>query len=496
MGEQIDERAFTPADHERFAARCREGLRALDLLLRRPGFGDGPASVGVEVEIGLVGPGAEPAPVNAEVAAAAGDDRLELELDRFNLEVNSPPAALAGRPFTALRGEVEDALGVIARAGRAHGARPVTIGILPSLRAEHLGLRAMTDAPRYRALNAGLRGLREGPFRIRIEGEEELLETTWDDVTLEGAATGMHVHLRAAPADFAARFNAAQMAVAPALAAAANSPVLLGRVLWEETRVALFGQAVDDRAPLWARWLPSRASFGHGWIARPLDPFAESVALHVPILPVVGEEDPLAVAAAGGVPELSELRLHHGTVWRWTRATVALGGEPHLRVEMRALPAGPTPIDMAANAAFLTGLALALAPEADWMARALPFELARRNFYAAARSGLDAVILWPAERAPSPRPRTAADLVADLLPPAREALVAAGVDAGEARGLLDVVATRAASRRTGAAWQRRALAAAERDRDRAGALRAMTEAYAERSATGAPVHEWDVPERL
>ena len=135
--------------------------------------------------------------------------------------------------------------------------------------------------------------------------------------------------------------NAAQMATGPVLAASVNSPLLMGRVLWQETRIALFGQAVDDRAPVTAAWLPSRASFGHGWVADALDPFSESVALHVPILPVLGDEDPLEVLRAGGVPSLDELRLHHGTVWRWNRTVLGVGDDPHLRLEMRALPGGP-----------------------------------------------------------------------------------------------------------------------------------------------------------
>ena len=302
-----------------------------------------------------------------------------------------------------------------------------------------------------------------------------------------------HVHLRVPPSAFTAAFNAAQTAIGPVLAAAGNSPLLLGHLLWHETRVALFGQAVDDRTAVSESWRPSRASFGQGWIASPDEPFAESVALHVPVLPVVGDEDPLAVLRAGGTPGLDELRLHHGTVWRWNRAVLAPGDDAHLRIEMRALPAGPSLADMAANAAFLVGLTMALAPQMGWMARSLPLDLARRNFYAAARQGLDAVLLWPSSSAPSPRPWRAPDLVARLLPVARVGLTGCGVEPGEADALLGVVAERAASGLTGAVWQRRALAALERDAPREEALAAMTEAYHARSSSAGPVHTWDLP---
>lgn len=492
MGEEIPTERFSDDDHRRFAERCQAGIAALGDLIERPGFGAGAPSIGIELEIGLVGDDAAPAGVNAEVQAASGDHRIDLELDRFNLELNTAPVSFEGRPLSALGDDLADGLAVVDRAAASAGARAVAVGILPTLRRDDLGPAAMSDSPRFRALSDGLLGLRGGPFQIQIDGDEPL-RLSWADLTLEGAATGLHVHLRMPPSAFAAAFNAAQAAVAPVLAAAGNSPLLLGHLLWHETRVALFGQAVDDRAPLAGAILPSRASFGHGWIADPLEPFSESVALHVPILPVVGPEDPERVLAEGGTPRLDELRLHHGTVWRWNRAIFAPGADPHLRIEMRALPAGPTLIDMRANVAFLAGLVVALAPQMAWMARSMPFEFARRNFYAAARHGLAAELLWPSAQAPSPRPWPAAELVASLIPAAHVGLTGLGVDRDECDELLAVVAERTASGLTGAVWQRRALAALEAGRDRPAALAALTEAYIERSSSEEPVHEWSIP---
>ena len=492
VGEEIASERFSPGDARRFADRCREGLAALATLVDRPGFGAGPPSVGAELEIGLVDEHALPAPVNDAVRRAAGGRAVDLELDRFNLEINSEPVPLAGRPMSAIGDDLADGLEAVGRAAATVGARAVAVGILPTLRRDDLGPGGMSDSARFRALSDGLLGLRGEPFHIDIDGDEPL-RMEWDDITLEGAATGLHVHLQVPPAAFAAAFNAAQTAVAPVLAASCNSPLLLGHLLWHETRVALFGQAIDDRAPIGGAWLPSRASFGHGWIAGPLEPFAESVALHVPILPVLSDEDPGTALAAGGTPHLAELRMHHGTVWRWNRAVFAPGDDPHLRIEMRALPGGPSMIDMRANIAFLVGLTVALAPQMGWMARSMPFDYARRNFYAAARDGLGAALLWPSAEAPSPRPAPAAELVSRLLPVARVGLLGFGVAPPEADELLAVVAARVASGQTGSVWQRRALASLERGRERPAALAALTEAYIERSAAGAPVHEWDVP---
>lgn len=489
MGQEIGSESFSADDHRRFAARCHEGLEALGELVTRPGFGEGPPSVGVEVEIGLVDGEARPAPVNRRVLDAVGDADdlgLDVELDRFNLELNVPPQSLAGRPLGAIRAGLDERLARVEAAAARAGARTILIGVLPTLRREDLGPGAMTDSARFRALQAGLRGLRGGPFRIEIDGDEPLV-LDWDDITLEGAATGMHVHLRVPPSAFAAVFNAAQAAIAPVLAASGNSPVLLERLLWAETRVALFGQAVDDRAPVDADWLPHRASFGHGWIGGPVEPFAESVALHVPILPVVGDEEPLQALAEGRVPGLDELRLHHGTVWRWNRAVLDTGDDPHLRIEMRALPAGPTSADMAANTAFLVGLTMALAPQTGWICRSLPFDLARRNFYAAAHQGLDATLLWPSREAPSPRPRPAPDLVRLLLPVARAGLTGVGVAPDDADAHLEIVAERVASGMTGSAFQRAAL---DRDAPRGPALAEMTERYLDHCASGRPVGGW------
>jgi gamma-glutamyl:cysteine ligase YbdK (ATP-grasp superfamily) len=491
MSLEIPRHEFSAADHVRFAARLEESLDALAILLARPGFGAGPTTLGAELELSLVDRRGQPLPVNRAVLAGAVDERISLEIDRFNLEVNARPVACAGRPFEALAADLADALAAIGRAAAPHGGRPIAIGILPTLVARNLRPGMLTDSHRYRALSAAIRRLRHAPFHIRIDGDDPL-DVQCDDVTFEGANTSLQIHLRVAPADFAATLNAAQIATAPVLAAAGNSPLLLGHRLWEETRVALFRQAVDERvAATDEDWRPARVSFGHGWVRRgAFELFAESVALHPPLLPPLSSEDPLACVLGGGTPALEELRLHHGTVWRWNRAVYDPAAGGHLRIELRALPAGPSVSDMAANAAFLVGLTLGLAPDAERLVSALTFGQARRNFYEAARRGLDAELLWPSLRPPSPRLVHAAQLVGELLPLAREALAQAGVEHTEATALLDLIAARVAERRTGARWQRQTFARLERDLPRAQALRELVMRYLQHSNSGRPVHEW------
>jgi hypothetical protein len=240
-------------------------------------------------------------------------------------------------------------------------------------------------------------------------------------------------------------------------------------------------------------WRPARVSFGHGWVREGVaELFRECVALHTPLLPIVGDEDPLTALHKGAVPGLDELRLHNGTIWRWNRAVYDPNDGGHLRIEMRALPAGPSVADMLANGAFLIGLTLGLVPEADWMVTALPFQHAHNNFTRAARNGLDAELLWPSRRAPSPRPVRAVDLIPQLLPGARRGLLSADVEADEADRLLGLIAARVSCRITGARWQRRVLAELEKGVARPDALAAMLQGYVACTAAGSPVHCWPI----
>lgn len=491
MGLEVECDQFGERDYALFQERLQENLCALGELLRRPDFGLGAKTIGAELECSLVDGSGRPLPLNTDVLALASHPNVALEVDRFNLEYNSRPVPLTGTSFGALARDLDEGLESIRRAALAHGGRVVVIGILPTLSLQDLGPMALSDERRFRALSAATRRLRHASFRVAIEGEEAL-STTCDDVTLEGANTSFQIHLRVPPAEFASMFNAAQIAAAPALAGSANSPTFLGRRLWEETRIAVFEQAVDTRAPE-ESWRAPRVCFGHGWVRESAyELFAENVALHPPLLPVVGSEDSLACVRSGDIPELRELRLHHGTVWQWNRAVYDPGCGGHLRIELRALPSGPTVADMMANGAFLLGLTLGLAPLASKLMPALPFRHAQENFYLAARFGLEATLLWPSESAPSPRPVRARDLIPRLVPLAHQALLDHGVDAAECDRLLALFAARCTSGLTGSRWQTRVLAELEQELPRKEALAAMLERYLACAAVGSPVHCWPV----
>jgi hypothetical protein len=491
VGRDIDKEQFDERDYARFTERLEQSLSALGQLLEQPGFGAGPATIGAELELFLIDGAGRPLLQSEDIRAAADDSRVTFEVDRFNLELNASPVPLAGHPFAALGDELTGLLDHVGAAARQYAGQLAVIGILPTLRRSDLHPGVMTDAARYRVMSRGLRQLHHEPFQIRIAGADPL-NLTSEDIALEGANTSFQVHLRVDPADFTRTYNAVQLATAPALAVSGNSPIFLGHRLWDETRISLYQQATDDRDGRRPSRGPARTALGTGWLrGGPLELFTQSVRMHQPLLPVLGDPD-LPPDAEGGhaPPPLDELRLHQSTVWRWNRAIYDPAEGGHLRIEMRALPAGPTVIDMMANAAFLLGLSLWLAGQDQGWTYALPFEHADRGFYRAAQHGLAARLSWPSWPPDQVRTLPAAQLVPELLPAARQGLLQAGVAAAEADSLLDVIAARVASGQTGAAWQRSVLAAAERRLDRQDALAEMLELYLQCAATGRPVHAW------
>jgi hypothetical protein len=483
MASEVLREHFAEADVTDFSRRLQESLIVLEQVLRQPGFGVGEMTMGAELEVSVVDGEGRALACNDDVISTMCDSRVTAELERFNLEWNLPWWPLAGRPFGRLQRELEGALVALGNGARRHGGRIVPIGILPTLTPGDLDVGSMTPAARYRALDAALAARRGRPFSMSIHGDDDFVWET-EHVSFEGANTSFQIHLSVEPQRFAAVYNAAQLASAPVIATAGNAPIFLGHRLWEETRIALFKHSVDVRDDAQrARHDDPRVSFGRGWVRDgALELFAESVELHEPLLPLRFEEP-----SPSGLPQLRELRLHQGTVWRWNRAVYDPTDDGHLRLEMRVLPAGPTPIDMAANAAFAIGLTLGLARE-PWLVVGHSFAHAERSFYAAAREGLAATIDWPGGA------RSARELALELLVYARDGLVQeGGVAADAADRQLGLIEARVSCGQTGARWQRAALAALETHLGREAALRAMLEQYLLHVESGEPVHTWPVP---
>ncbi len=491
MGEHDVGEAEDDAQRRSFVKALLDDVNALEKMLADGMFETGVRRIGAEQEMFLVDESMSPAPLAPEVLAGTDDPRLTTELARFNLEANLLPRIYGGDCLRAMEDELIEVMGVARSAARAQGARVLLTGILPTLRKDHLGLDNMTPNPRYYALNRAMARLRGGAFHVLIKGLDEL-ETTHDNVMLESCNTSFQIHFQVGPEEFARLYNVAQAVTAPVLAAAVNSPLLLGRRLWNETRVALFQRPVDVRSKAHqARGLRPRVSFGERWVDESvLEIFREDIALFRVLLGHEVDERPFEELAAGRPPLLSALRLHNGTVYRWNRACYGVAdGVAHLRIENRVLPAGPTVADEVANAAFFFGLMSGMTAEHDDVAKIMRFDDAKANFSAAARHGLDANLRWIGGEI-----HTAQELILEqLLPLASRGLHSAGVDPDDVARYLGIVEARVASGLTGAQWMLGSLDQMPEDTPRDARDRRLCAALWERQmGDGAPVHTWSL----
>jgi gamma-glutamyl:cysteine ligase YbdK (ATP-grasp superfamily) len=491
MGREIQAIKFSGEDRRVYREKVRRSLDALARMLREHLFEDNPASVGQEIELNLVDSQALPSMRNTDVLDAIADPAWGVELGQFNLEINVPPRRLAGDALAELEQVVRDDLNAGDEKARSTGTRVMMVGILPTLRKQDMHLGTLTASDRFRVLNEQIFAARGEDMRISIDGAEKLLTHT-DSITPEAACTSLQLHLQVSPESFANYWNAAQAAAAVQVALGANSPFLFGRQLWHETRITLFEQATDTRPDeLKEQGVRPRVWFGEHWITSVFDLFEENLRFFPALLPICEDEDPLAVLDGGACPQLAEMSLHNGTVYRWNRPIYAVAeGRPHLRVENRVLPAGPSVADVVANAAFYYGLVRTLAEAQRPIWSQMAFATAGENLHEAARRGLDAHLYWPGlGEVP------VAELVLRrLLPLAREGLSRWGVNPVHADRLLGFIEQRCITGQTGAAWQ---IATVEAISGRGGvgrldALRQMTERYIDHMHTNEPVHTWPV----
>lgn len=456
MGQQRVCERSGEAEQRAFMRALLDDVAALERMIEEDRIESGVRRIGAEQEMFLVDEKLSPAPIAMDVLERAADPRLTTELARYNLEANLTPLPFGGDCLRRLEAELQEVVGRASAAARAAGGDVLLTGILPTLRATELAIESLTPKPRYQELNRALRRLRGGDFRVHISGLDEL-ELTHDNILFESCNTSFQVHLQVGAREFASLYNLAQAITAPVLAVAVNSPLLLGRRLWHETRIALFESSIDMRlCARGEREQKPRVHFGDAWIREGvLEIFREDIARFRVIMTSEPGEDPLAAVARGEAPALDALRLHCGTVYRWNRPCYGVAnGIAHLRIEHRVLPAGPTLLDEVANAAFFYGLMSGLAPEHPHIDREMPFEHAKANFFAAARYGLDAQLTWiGGETLP------AQALVLHLLPRAREGLRASGIDAPDIERYLGVIEERAQRGQTGARWSLSSLTA-------------------------------------
>jgi gamma-glutamyl:cysteine ligase YbdK (ATP-grasp superfamily) len=489
MGRDIQAIKISGEDRRKYRDKIRRSLDVFARMLRERRFDDNSSMVGQEIELNLVDETGMPHMRNADALAAIADPAWATEVGQFNLEINVPPRRLEGDAFEGLEREIRADLNAADGKARTVGSHLVMIGILPTLAEHDVDESAMSANERYKVLNEQIFAARGEDMRIEIDGPEQLL-THADSITPEAACTSVQLHTQVSPDAFANYWNAAQAIAGAQVALAANSPFLFGRQLWQETRITLFEQSTDTRPDeLKEQGVRPRVWFGERWITSVFDLFEENIRYFPALLPICEDEDPLEMLDRGVSPQLAEMSLHNGTVYRWNRPVYGVvDGTPHLRVENRVLPAGPTIADIMANSAFYYGLVRTLAEAQRPIWTQMSFSTAEENLHEAARHGLDAQLYWPGVG-----DTPAAELILRrLLPLAREGLARWGVGQADADRLLGIVEQRCLTGQTGAAWQVATVANLSRrhNLDRPEALRQMTQLYIEHMHTNTPVHTW------
>ena len=490
MGRHDLPSGFTEEQLRAFMKAILADMHALERMLAEDRFETGIRRIGAEQEMFLLDRAGRAWCGADAMMKKLAHPQFTYELAQFNLECNLHPQVFGGKCLSTMEAELQGLMHRAREAARELGGGVVLTGILPTLRRSDLSLASMVQNPRFLALNRAITALRGGEFQFRIKGVDDF-EMTHDNVMLESCNTSFQVHFQVGPREFAKLYNVAQAITAPVLSVATNSPVLLGRRLWRETRVALFQQSVDARsAAHQLRGRRPRVNFGDGWVRDSvLEIFREDIARFRTVLATDIDEDPAAVLDRGGVPALTALRLHNGTVYRWNRACYGISdGKPHLRIEARAFPAGPTVADEMANGAFFFGLMSAISHEVPDVSKVMSFDDAKGNFIAAARLGLQANLTWF-----HGREYAAQQLIQDvLLPMARAGLESAKLDSGDIDRYLGIIAERCKRGRTGARWALDSLSAMGEKGNKDQRMTALVRAMQSRQEAGEPVHTWEL----
>ena len=489
MGEKRIKTELNGEERRSFMRHLLDDLRALEEMIDRGLIETGKRRIGAEQEMFLVDSSWRPAPAALDLLKEIDDSHFTTELGLFNLEVNLDPQVFEGRCLSAMEQQLNDLLDKARGVSAAHGVDVVLTGILPTLRKSDLGLENMTPLDRYKALNRAMNELRGGAYEFRIKGLDELY-VKHDSVMLEACNASFQVHFQVGADEFANLYNISQAVAAPVLAAATNSPLLFGMQLWRETRIALFQQAVDTRSSSHhLRERSPRVTFGNRWVEKSVtELFREDIARFRTLVGADLDEDPFDLIERGEIPKLKALCLHNSTVYRWNRACYGItNGKPHLRIENRVLPSGPTVVDQIANAAFWYGLIISMSDSDDDITARMTFEDAIINFHAAGRMGLRSELTWLDGETFATR-----DLICDrLLPMAREGLVKRKLDEKDIDRYLGVLEARVRSQQTGSQWLVGSLKAMKNDGPPGEQLNAVVAATVERQRTGRPVSEWE-----
>ncbi len=495
MGEQKVMVVKEQAQMQQFVNHLLKDVQALEYMLENQWFEEGVTRIGAEQEMCLVyNKTLKPAPINMEIMAKLKNhDWCVTELAKFNLEANLTPRVFSGKCLSDMEAENNEYLRIIQQKLNGYDAKIILTGILPTLRKFDLEMHNLTPKDRYQALMAAIDSQLLGDsYELRLSGIDEL-SIKHDSPLLEACNTSFQVHLQVAPQDFARMYNISQTLAAPIIAIAANSPIVFGRRLWHESRIALFQQSLDTRTShSHMRESSPRVNFGKNWLKSSImEIYKEDIARFRVLLGIDIEEDALEAIRNGKVPKLRALQIHNSTVYRWNRPCYGISpnGKPHLRIENRVLPAGPTVVDEMANAAFWLGAMVGMGDLYEDISKHLSYEDIRDNFDKAAKFGIDTKFSWLKDTKVA-----AVDLVQhELLPIARKGLEKQGVDTGDIDKYLGIIEERAKKHTNGARWMLRTFTKLKQETTTDEAITTMTAAILKNQEKAMPVHTWEIP---
>ena len=493
MGDFNVHKASSPEEIAKFTRYLLRDIQALEYMIEHDWFDKGDPHIGAEQEFCLVDKNYKPNPINQLIMEEADMDNLSPELAKFNLETNVVPQKFTGKAISKIEKQIIDDLNHIRQVAARHDADIILTGILPTIRKFDVERDNITPIDRYFALMDALREQRGEEFVINIHGIDEL-NIKLQSGLIEAANTGFQVHLQVHPHEFAKRYNIAQVIAGPVLALAVNSPLLFGKRLWQETRIALFQQSIDTRVSTeHIRDRHPRVTFGTRWVDEGiLDIFKEDILRYRVLLGADIPHDSLEYVKQGKVPRLKALTVHNSTIYRWNRPVYGISpnGQPHLRIEARMLPAGPTVVDEMANAAFWLGLMESFARTYDDIRQHIRFEHVKENFYSAARTGLSKKFMWLDGTS-----YYIDDLILnELLPMAREGLESRQIDKEDIDRYLDIIEQRVKKSQTGAAWMLNTYSKFKDSASREEIMTLITAATVKNQKKEKPVHEWPLPD--
>lgn len=490
MGEERVKLADSQEEVQRFMKYVLKDIRAMNKMLEEGDwFETDPIRIGAEQELCLVNKNSKASPRNMEVLDKLQDSNFTTEFAKFNLEINLDPLEFKDDCLTRMENQLQQKIDKVRKVVEGMGGDILLTGILPTIRKVDTDLKNLTPLQRYRALCKAINKLRGGDFDLRIQGMDELL-MKFDSPLLEACNTGFQVHLQVTPEEFVRKYNIAQAITAPVLAAAVGSPILFGKRLWSETRIALFQQSVDTRTVGdHLRESSPRVTFGNEWVKDSiLEIFQEDTARYRVMLSSEVTEDVEQKLEEGTPPNLNALQVHNGTVYRWNRPCYGIfNGKAHLRIENRVFPSGPTVTDEMANSAFWLGLMNKMEDYHRDITEVMDFDDARMNFVAASKLGLDTKFRWVNNQRIN-----AVDLITEeLLPIAREGLEKVNIRQSDIDTHLEIIEERVNSGQTGANWMINNYASLMKENSsKEQTLAAITTAMVKNQKKGEPVHKW------